>query len=71
MRELIRTNDSVLLSYLEAVLEDAGVATIVLDGHTSVLEGSAGAIPRRLMVDDEHFAIAQKLLEAIERAAGG
>ena len=55
MIELMRTNDPVLLSYLTALLADAGIEAIVLDQHTSVLEGSIGAIPRRLMVagDDE------------------
>ena len=71
MRELLRTNDFVLVSYLEAVLADAGIAAVVLDAHTSVLEGSAGAIPRRVMVEDEDFAAAQRLLDAIRRDSGG
>ena len=52
MVELLRTNDLVKLSFLGAVLRDGGIETIVLDQHMSVLEGSAGAIPRRLMVSD-------------------
>ena len=47
MVELLRTNDLVKLSFLGAVLRDGGIEPIVLDQHMSVLEGSAGAIPRR------------------------
>src|SRR5262245_13031678 len=72
MRELLRTNDFVLVSYLEAVLADAGIDAVVLDGHTSVAQGSLLAIPRRVMVEDEDFAAAQRLLDAIQnqRPAG-
>lgn len=50
MKELLRTNDIVRLSWLQAVLSDAGIDCLVLDNHTSLVEGSIGAIPRRLMV---------------------
>ena len=52
MKELLRTNDIVRLSWLTALLADAGIEAMVLDSHTSVLEGSALAIPRRLAVDE-------------------
>lgn len=64
MRELLRTNDLVRLSWLEALLRAEGIEAVVLDGHTSVLEGSAGAILRRLVVDDDDHAAARRLLEA-------
>ncbi len=67
MRELFRTNNPVLLSWIEALLSDARIASIVLDQHTSVIEGSIGAIQRRLMVDDEDYAAACRLLEAARR----
>ena len=55
MKELLRTNDVVKISWLKAYLADADIEAIVLDENTSILEGSAGAIPRRLMViDDDH-----------------
>jgi len=59
MRELLRTTDAVRLSWLVALLADAGIEAVVFDTHTSILEGSIGAIPRRLMVlaDDEAAAI--------------
>jgi len=52
------SNDPVRLSFLVALLSDAGIAAIVLDAHTSAVEGSIGAIPRRLAVaaDDEQRA---------------
>ena len=62
MKELLRTTDGVLLSWLNALLADAGIAAAVFDTHTSILEGSIGAIPRRLMVDDEDHAQAQRIL---------
>ncbi|WPZ36608.1 DUF2007 domain-containing protein [Thalassobaculum sp. OXR-137] len=63
MRELLRTNDLVRLSYLQALLASEGIEPLVLDGGMSVLEGSAGAIPRRLMVAGDDFAAAKALLE--------
>ena len=63
MKELLRTNDNVLLSYAGALLRDAGIAVVQLDTHTSVLEGSIGAIPRRLMVPDEDHAQAKALID--------
>ena len=62
MRELVRTNDPVLLSWLTALLRDSGIETIVFDAHTSVLEGSVGAIPRRLMVLEEDYAAARRIV---------
>ncbi len=64
MRELLRTNDLVKLSWLQALLRDSGIEPLVLDGHASVLEGSAIAIPRRLVVIEEDYAAARRLLEA-------
>lgn len=63
MRELIRSNDPVFLSWLVAVLAGEGIEAIVLDAHTSVLEGSIGAIPRRVMVVAEDYNKSRRLLE--------
>ena len=63
MKELLRTTDLVQLSFLTAVLRDAGIEVVVFDNHMSVLEGSANAIPRRLMVLKEDHASAKRLLE--------
>jgi hypothetical protein len=64
MRELVRTNDVVKLSWLQALLADAGIEAVVLDVHTSIIEGSIGAIPRRLAVIEEDFVRAQGVLRA-------
>lgn len=62
MIELLRTNDLVRLSFLSALLRDSGIEPIVLDQHMSVLEGSASAIPRRLMVTDDDAVMARRIL---------
>jgi hypothetical protein len=62
MKELLRTVDPVLLSWLTALLNDSGIESVVLDTYTSILEGSIGAIPRRLMVAEEDYAVARRVL---------
>jgi hypothetical protein len=62
MQPLIRSNDPVELSFAQSVLADAGIVAVLLDQHTSVLEGSIGAIPRRLCVADDDLDIARGLL---------
>ena len=62
MREILRTSDTVCLSWLTALLADCRIDAVVLDAHMSVLEGSANAIPRRLMVVDEDYDAAMGLL---------
>ena len=66
MRELFRSNDAVRLSWAEAVLSAAGIKSAIADRHTSVVEGSVGAIPRRLMVAEDDFARAQRILAEAE-----
>lgn len=66
MREVIRTNDPVLLSFVEAVLRDAGIDAVVVDQNMSVLEGSIGVLPRRVLVSDDDFAAARGLVADIE-----
>jgi hypothetical protein len=62
MKELLRTNDPVRLSFVEAMLAAAGIEAVVLDQHTSVIEGSIGAIQRRIMVADHDHARARTML---------
>jgi len=62
VKELIRTTDPVLISWLTALLADAGIDAVVLDTHTSIVEGSLLAIPRRLMVDDDDHATACRVM---------
>ena len=62
MRELVRTNDAVLVSAIGALLDGAGIPYFVLDQNMSVLEGSIGILGRRVMVDDEHARAARAVL---------
>lgn len=62
MQVIATTNNSVRLSFLTALLADAGIDVITLDLHASVMDGSIGALPRRLMVADEDFAEARRIL---------
>jgi hypothetical protein len=64
MREVLRTNDAVLLSFAESVLRQAGIASTLADQHISVIEGSIGAFPRRLLVGDDDWAAARRALTA-------
>ena len=62
MKELLRTNDVVRLSWIQALLADAGIECVLLDQHTSLAEGSIGAIQRRLMVAERDHARARHLV---------
>jgi hypothetical protein len=62
MRELIRTNDAVLVSAVVALLESAGIQSLVLDQNMSVLEGSLGILPRRVLVAEDYELRARRLL---------
>ena len=62
MDVIITTNDPVRLSFLASLLRDAGIEPILLDGHTSAMEGSIGALPRRLVVAHEHADQARRIL---------
>jgi hypothetical protein len=62
MRELVVTNDPVLLSYVLALLSGAGIEAVILDQHMSLAEGSIGAFPRRLVVSDALFVSAANIL---------
>ena len=62
MVELLRTNDPVLISWVSALLTDAGIPFLVLDQHAAAVEGSIGALPRRVAVDAADAAAARRLL---------
>jgi hypothetical protein len=63
MRELVRTNDAVLISAIEALLKGAHIHHMVVDQNMSVLEGSIGIFPRRILVGDDEVDAARRLLE--------
>jgi Putative prokaryotic signal transducing protein len=60
--ELLRTNDLVLISLIETLLSQAGVAFFVADQHMSAVEGSLGFLPRRIMVDSDEHERARRLM---------
>jgi len=63
VRELVRTNDAVLISAIEALLNGARIAHMIVDQNMSVLEGSIGIFPRRILVGEDQVDAARRLLE--------
>jgi len=62
MKEFLRSNDPVLLSYVSALLEQESIDFIVADLNMSVLEGSIGALPRRVLVESDKITQARRIL---------
>ena len=62
MYELIRTNDPVLLSFVQSLLKDSDIDCLIADEAMSIVEGSLGMLPRRLLVDDRRRIEARQLL---------
>jgi hypothetical protein len=62
MQELIRTTDPTLIAFAEALLAGEGIETFQIDVHMSVLEGSIGILPRRLMVQAGDLTRARRTL---------
>ena len=62
MKELLRSNDPVLLSFVSSLLTEAGIGFIVLDTNMSVMEGSIGILPRRVLVEEDCIDNARNLL---------
>jgi len=71
MKELVRTNDPVLISWLTAALSEASIYAVVLDTHTAILEGSVAAIQRRVMVADDDFIRASRVLADADAVGEG
>jgi putative signal transducing protein len=69
VKEIVRTNDTVTVSAIVALLDGAGIPHMVLDQNMSVLEGSLGILPRRILVADDHSRSARQLLQ--EAGLGG
>ena len=66
MKELFRTNNAVYLSFAQAVLKAEGIETVVFDANMASVEGSIGALPRRLMVAEEDWERATTALHDAE-----
>ena len=66
MEELLRTNDITVIAYANAILAGSGIDVFELDVNISVLEGSIGILPRRLMVRSDDLIKAQQLMRDYE-----
>lgn len=66
MKELFRSNDAVLLSFVEALLSDADIAYVIADGNMSIVEGSLGILPRRMLVSVDQWNQALRILKEAE-----
>ncbi len=65
MKELVRTNDIVLISLIEVLLKEQRIEYVILDQNMSILEGSVGAIPRRIMtINDDNERARRVLIDA-------
>ena len=62
MRELVRTNDVVLISAIGALLDGANIHHLVLDQNMSIVDGSLGVLPRRILVHEDDNRLAREIL---------
>src|SRR6266480_2823716 len=62
VRELVRTNDIVLVSAIGALLDGANIHHLVLDQNMSIIEGSLGVLPRRILVHEDDNREARQIL---------
>jgi len=66
MKELFRSNDAVLLSYVDALLKEAGIDHVIADGNMAVMEGTLGILPRRMLVAGDQWEEAAAILRDAE-----
>ena len=66
MKEILRTNNLILISRVQSILNDAGIQNKLLDTHASNIEGNISAIQRRLVVSNDDFQQSQKLINDLE-----
>jgi hypothetical protein len=62
MIELLRTNDAVIISFVESLMRDAGIGCFVADQNMSVMDGSLGILPRRIMIEADKADEARRIL---------
>jgi len=65
LETLIKSNDLILIGYVESLLRGADINHVVLDTHMSILEGSVGAIPRRVVVNTRDISRARVILHEV------
>lgn len=62
MIEIARTNDAVIISFIEALMKEAGITYLVADANMSILDGSIGVLPRRVLVDAQKAGQARRIM---------
>ena len=62
MEELLKTNDPTVISFATALLRAEGIEVFVFDVHMSILDGSLGILPRRMMVAREDAFMSRAIL---------
>ena len=62
MKELVRANKPALLSFVQSLLRDAEIEFLLTDEHASIMDGSIGALPRRILVADDDFDEARRIM---------
>ncbi len=62
MIELIRTNDAVIISFVESLMRDAGIGFVTADQNMSVMDGSLGILPRRILVESDRADEARRIV---------
>jgi len=62
MIELVRTNDPVIISFVESLMRDAGIGCLVADQNMSIMDGSLGILPRRILVESDRADEARRIL---------
>jgi hypothetical protein len=62
MIELVRTNDPVIISFVESLMRDAGIHCLVADQNMSVMDGSLGILPRRILIETDRADEARRIL---------
>lgn len=62
MKELVRANKPALLSFVQSLLRDAEIEFILTDEHASIMDGSIGALPKRILVADDDFDEARRIM---------
>ena len=63
MRDLVTSNDPVLINYIQVLLKGAGIDSVVFDGNMSTVQGTLGAVQQRIAVPEESWAQARRLLD--------
>ena len=62
MKELLRTTDPTLMAFAQMLLRGEDIACFEFDVNTSIIEGSIGILPRRLMVADADYFVATAVM---------